>query len=67
MIHQVVGWLAVVVGGFILLGTLFNRHSNKESMTSIPIGLVVLVIGLWQLGVIPLGDYLSDFTGVGKR
>lgn len=67
MIHQIIGWGAVVVGGFILLGTLFSRHGMKESMTSLPIGIVVVLIGLWQLGVVPLGEFLSSFTGVGKR
>jgi hypothetical protein len=67
MIHQIIGWAAVAVGAFIVIGTLFSRHGMKESMTSIPIGLLVVVIGLWQLGVVPLGDLLSSFTGVGKR
>ena len=67
MIHQIIGWGAVAVGAFILLGTLFSRHGMKESMTSLPIGLAVVVIGLWQLGVIPLGELLSSFTGVGTR
>jgi len=67
MIHQIIGWAAVAVGAFIVIGTLFSRHGMKESMTSLPIGLLVVVIGLWQLGVVPLGELLSSFTGVGKR
>jgi len=67
MIHLIIGWGAVAVGAFILLGTLISRHGMKESMTSLPIGIAVVVIGLWQLGVVPLGELLSSFTGVGKR
>ena len=67
MIHQIIGWGAVAIGAFILLGTLFSRHGMKESMTSLPIGIVVVLIGLWQLGVVPLGEMLSSFTGVGRR
>jgi len=67
MIHLIIGWGAVAVGAFILLCTLISRHGMKESMTSLPIGIAVVVIGLWQLGVVPLGELLSSFTGVGKR
>ncbi|HVQ26040.1 MAG TPA: hypothetical protein VMV01_12720 [Planctomycetota bacterium] len=67
MAHLIVGWLAVAIGAVILFGTIFNRHSSKESMTSLPIAVIALVIGLWQLGVLPLGEFLSGITGIGKR
>jgi hypothetical protein len=67
MAHLIVGWLAVAVAAVVILGTLFNRHGNRELMTALPIGLIALVIGLWQLGVLPLGEFLSGMTGIGKR
>ena len=67
MAHLIVGWLAVGIAAVIVHGTLFNRHGNKEMATALPIGLIALAIGLWQLGVLPLGELLSSFTGVGKR
>lgn len=67
MAHLIVGWLAVAIAAVIVMGTLFNRHGNKEMMTALPIGLIALVVGLWQLGVLPLGEFLSEMTGIGKR
>ena len=67
MMHLVVGWLAVAIAAFILIGTLLTRRGNREAMTALPIGLCVLIVGLWQLGVIPLGEYFSNITGIGKR
>jgi hypothetical protein len=65
--HLIMGWLAVAIGAIILLGTFMSRHGNREAMTSLPIGLGALAIGLWQLGVFPLGQILSDVTGLGRR
>lgn len=67
MMHLIVGWLAVAIGTFILLGTMLSRHGNREAMTALPIALCTLIVGLWQLGVIPLGEMLSSMTGIGKR
>ena len=67
MMHLIVGWLAVAIGAFILIGTLMTRRGKNEAMTALPIGLCALIIGLWQLGVFPLGEMLSDVTGIGKR
>jgi len=63
MMHLITGWAAVAIAAFIILGTMFSRHGSKETMTSLPIGLAVLVIGLWQLDVIPLGEMLASVTG----
>lgn len=65
--HLILGWLAVAIGAIILLGTMLSRHGSREAMTSLPIGLCALVIGLWQLGVFPLGEMLSSVTGMGRR
>ena len=67
MIHLIIGWAAVAIAAFIILGTLFTKHGNKETMTSLPIGLMVLVVGLWQLGVLPIGELISSFTGGGNN
>ena len=65
--HLIMGWLAVAVGGCILLGTLLSRHGSKEVMTSLPIAVCALLIGFWQLGIFPLGEILSSVTGLGRR
>jgi uncharacterized membrane protein len=67
MAHLIVGWVAVAIGAFILFGSMMTRRGKREAMTALPIGLFALVIGLWQLGVLPLGQFLTDVTGIGKR